>query len=64
MFDSSNVHKMLYSLEIVEAILLEEDDETRTHSWIKRFLDLGGFQELQNQLQTALTQMTSNCSNE
>jgi hypothetical protein len=46
---------MLYSLEIVEAILLEEDDKTRTHSWIKRFLDLGGFQELQNQLQTALT---------
>jgi hypothetical protein len=26
-FDSTNVHKMLYSLEIVEAILLKEQDE-------------------------------------
>ena len=47
-FDSTNVHKMLYSLEIVEAILLKEEDESKTHEWIKRFLNLGGFQELQN----------------
>jgi hypothetical protein len=49
-FDENNVHKVLYSLEIVEAILTSEQDDSSTHQWIKRFLDLGGFQELQDQL--------------
>ena len=63
-FDENNVHKVLYSLEIVEAILTSEQDDSSTHQWIKRFLDLGGFQELQDQLQTALISMRSSHSNE
>lgn len=49
-FDDSNVHKMLYSLEIVEAILVRDDNEQEGCEWIKRFVTLGGPQELQNKL--------------
>lgn len=41
-FDDSNVHKMLYSLEIVEAILVRDEDEHESREWIKRFVTLGG----------------------
>ena len=37
-FDSSNLHKMLYSLEIVEAILLRDQNEISTASWVKKFV--------------------------
>jgi len=40
-FDDSNVHKMLYSLEIVEAIMAREN-EGYSCDWIVRFVTLGG----------------------
>jgi len=58
-FDASNVHKMLYSLEIVEAILVDDTDEQRTHAWVKRFLELKGLEELQTQLRAALASVSS-----
>jgi hypothetical protein len=33
---------MLYSLEIVESILLRDDDKQGTIEWVKRFITLGG----------------------
>lgn len=53
-FDARNVHKMLYSLEIVAAILAGYTEGEHTPqevvaamaSWVKRFLELRGLQEL------------------
>lgn len=54
-FDAENVEKMLYSLEIVGAILVGYTDEEKSPTeivsdmvaWIKRFFELRGLQELQ-----------------
>lgn len=54
-FDTDNVYKMLYSLEIVAAILVGYTDEEKSPAelvagmvdWVKRFLELRGLQELQ-----------------
>jgi hypothetical protein len=43
-FDGSNVHKMLYCLEIVEAILVRDQEKRSTHDWVSRFLELQGFE--------------------
>jgi len=48
---------MLYSLEIVEAILVSDQAEQSTHDWIKRFIELEGLKELQSKLKAALTTM-------
>ena len=40
-FDDRNVHKMLYALEVVEAILARDDGE-QSLDWLRRFLSLGG----------------------
>ena len=64
-FDSDNVNKMLYSLEIVSAILVGYTDTEKTPSeivesmvsWVRRFLDLRGLQEIQRQLSSALTKV-------
>jgi hypothetical protein len=45
-FDSSNVHKMKYSLEIVESILVRDQKEKTTLEWVSRFLELKGFEQL------------------
>ena len=45
-FDGSNVHKMLYSLEIVEAILVRDQEKRTTFDWVNRFLELKGFEQL------------------
>lgn len=66
-FDSNNVHKMLYSLEIVGAILVGYTDQEKADeeivsdmvAWVKRFLELRGLQELQRQLVSALEMMES-----
>lgn len=63
-FDETNVHKMIYSLEIVEAILLQKEDESQTADWVKRFVDLGGLQELQNKLQAAVDSVSTSQSND
>lgn len=53
-FDSSNICKMLYSLQIVESLLekdhkdddklVTEDEETLLkNNWIERFMKIGGF---------------------
>ena len=52
-FDSGNLHKMLYSLEIVEAILLRDQNEISTADWVKKFVELDGLEEFQNQLEKA-----------
>jgi len=48
---------MLYSLEIVEAILVSDQEGQSTHDWIKRFIELEGLVELQSKLKAALTTM-------
>jgi hypothetical protein len=53
-FDGSNVHKMLYCLEIVEAILVRDQEKRSTHDWVSRFLELQGFEQLQSLLTGAL----------
>mmetsp|Transcript_39087 Transcript_39087/g.59603 ORF Transcript_39087/g.59603 Transcript_39087/m.59603 type:complete len:90 (-) Transcript_39087:4148-4417(-) len=45
---------MLYSLEIVEAVLVRDLPEKSTKDWVKNFLRLGGLSELQRQLKLAL----------
>jgi hypothetical protein len=45
-FDSSNVHKMQYSLEIVESILVRDQKQKTTLDWVSRFLELKGFEQL------------------
>lgn len=59
-FDSTNVHKMLYSLEIVESIIVKDQNIMETHAWIKRFLELGGLEEFQSKLKSALEQFGGN----
>lgn len=56
-FDASNVHKMLYSLEIVEAILVRDQGQTTTKGWLGKFLELKGFEQLQQLLSQALASM-------
>jgi hypothetical protein len=53
-FDYNNEHKMLYSLEIIEAILVRDQPEKSTIEWLKKFVELKGFEELQNMLIKAL----------
>ena len=50
---------MLYSLQIVEAILLDDSDDAKRKEWIKRFVSLGGLRELQTQLASALASIKS-----
>ena len=50
---------MLYSLQIVEAILLDDSDDEKRKEWIKRFVSLGGLKELQSQLASALASIKS-----
>ena len=46
-FDDTNVHKMLYALEIVESILALDDFNSQENwSWLSRFVTFGGLQEL------------------
>ena len=60
-FEDSSIYKMLYTLQIVEALLEEEetagegendeamDEELRMkENWIQRFLQVGGFQQILN----------------
>lgn len=64
-FDSDNVNKMLYSLEIVSAILVGYSDTEKSQSeivsnmvsWVTRFIELRGLQELQRQLSSALAKV-------
>lgn len=66
-FDSDNVYKMQYTLEIVAAILVGYAEEekapavivTDMAAWVKRFLELRGLQELQRQLSAALEKVGS-----
>ena len=53
-FDYSNEHKMLYSLEIIEAILVRDQPQISTKDWIQKFIELKGFEELQSMLIKAL----------
>ena len=53
-FDYSNEHKMLYSLEIIEAILVRDQPTKTTEEWLKKFVELNGFEELQSMLINAL----------
>jgi hypothetical protein len=54
-FDSDNVNKLLYTLEIISAILVGYSDSEKTREeiiasmvmWLQRFLELRGLQELQ-----------------
>lgn len=70
-FDTDNVYKMLYSLEIVAAILVGYTDEEKSPTeivsdmvaWVKRFLELRGLQELQRQLSAALSKVESENKN-
>jgi len=70
-FDSDNVYKMQYSLEIVAAILVGYSEEekvpaeivTAMAAWVKRFLELQGLQELQRQLSAALSKVESENKN-
>ena len=41
-FDDTNVHKMLYSLEIVESLLLRDENEEESRDWARKFIILGG----------------------
>ena len=58
---------MLYSLEIVGAILVGYTDQEKADeeivsgmvAWVKRFLELRGLEELQRQLISALEVMES-----
>ena len=52
-FQSDNIHKMLYVLQIVEALLEESAHEDS--EWVKRFLLIGGFQEILNMFRTSLS---------
>lgn len=45
---------MLYSLEIIEAILVRDQPTKRTEEWLKKFVELNGFEELQSMLINAL----------
>ena len=58
-FDAENEHKMLYSLEIVEAILVSDHQGHKTLDWVKRFLQLQGLVELQKRLTDALKTLKS-----
>lgn len=51
-FQSDNIHKMLYVLQIVEALLEESAHEDS--EWAKRFLLIGGFQEILNMFHKSL----------
>ena len=51
---------MLYSLEIVESIIVKDQNIMETHAWIKRFLELGGLEEFQSKLKSALEQFGGN----
>ena len=50
-FDSSSIYKMLYSLQIIEALLEEDTKDVNTSTkegalkkdWIQRFLEIDGF---------------------
>jgi hypothetical protein len=52
-FDT-NEHKLLYSLEIVEAILVRDQSSKSTKDWLTKFIELKGFEELQSLLIKAL----------
>lgn len=45
-FDYNNEHKMLYSLEIIEAILVRDQHKQTTLNWLIKFVELKGFEEL------------------
>lgn len=45
---------MLYSLEIIEAILVRDQPTKKTEEWLKKFVELKGFEELQGMLINAL----------
>jgi hypothetical protein len=53
---------MLYSLQIVEAILLDEGQDDKRKERIKRFVGLGGLKELQRQLHSALLSIKTESS--
>lgn len=63
---------MLYSLEIVAAILAGYTEEEKAPpevvadmaTWVKRFLELRGLQELQRQLSAALLKVESENKND
>ena len=48
---------MLYSLEIVEAILIKDQESKSTHDWINSFLQKDGIEVLQKMLQNALEEV-------
>lgn len=54
LFEGSNVHQMLYTLEIIEAMLMGDADSAFMTSWIKNFIAIGGLQQLQSRLTNAL----------
>lgn len=54
LFDGSNVHQMLYTLEIIEAMLMGDGDSSFMTNWIKNFIGIGGLQQLQTRLTNAL----------
>ena len=53
-FDSENINKMLYSLEIISAILVGYSDAEKSEqeivgnlvTWVQRFVELRGLQEI------------------
>jgi hypothetical protein len=42
LFEGSNVHSMLYTLEIIEAMLMGDSDNEFMKNWITNFIAIGG----------------------
>lgn len=45
-FDKSNVHQMIYSLEIIQALLVGQNDKDRIKKFILSFVGKGGLKQL------------------
>jgi hypothetical protein len=52
--EGTGVHSILYGLEIIVTILVSDQPIEDLTNWVKRFIDLGGLEQLQNLLDNAL----------
>lgn len=53
-FKTTNLHQLLYTLEIFESLLMRDDDLEATTAWVTKFIELGGLMKLQQEITNGL----------